>query len=174
MTVFIIRIAERKIDTLLDACFLDFTPLSSEFDNIQFEKEWSFLRPFTSSNTKLTKKKPDPLGSYVSASNGNGSAPRSPSPSGSFIPSQQRTTWSQSFTRSRASSLTPALSSFIADSHTNRPQDVTTFFDALYNLLVLTGINPALTTQIYSQILYWTASTLQTFTRLIRLIDLLY
>ncbi|KAH9947151.1 DIL domain-containing protein [Amylocystis lapponica] len=42
--VFIIRLAERKIDKLLDGALLDYCPLSTEFDSIQFESEWSFLR----------------------------------------------------------------------------------------------------------------------------------
>ncbi|GJJ09439.1 hypothetical protein Clacol_003661 [Clathrus columnatus] len=155
--VFIIRIAERKVDTLLDGCFLDHTPLSSEFDNIQFEKEWSFLRSFAASNTKLTKKR-DTLGSPILASNGNNPSPRSPSPSSStFHASSQSRTWTQSLTRTRASSLTPALSSFISDSHPSQPQDITTYLDAFYSLLVLAGINPAIISQIYSQILYWTS-----------------
>ncbi|GAW06078.1 Dilute domain-containing protein [Lentinula edodes] len=46
--VFIIRLAERKIDELLDTALLDYSSLGSEFESVQFESEqWSFLRPFT-------------------------------------------------------------------------------------------------------------------------------
>ncbi len=50
--VFIIRFAERRIDALLDAALLDYSPLSSEFESIQFESEWSFLRTFGAGKKK--------------------------------------------------------------------------------------------------------------------------
>ncbi|KAF8527881.1 hypothetical protein BU17DRAFT_73568 [Hysterangium stoloniferum] len=166
--VFIIRIAERKMDHLLDTALLDHAPLSSEFDHIQFEGEWSFLRPFVSGGTRLTKKKPNhiPTSSSLSAipSPQSSSRPSSPSPSLQNFPtttptqtSSQRFAWAQSLTRSRAGSLTPVLSSFHTEAAMPNPRDITSQLDALYTLLTLAGINPALITQIFSQVMFWTA-----------------
>src|ERR1700690_864232 len=47
-SVFIIRFAERHIDQVLDSALLDYSALSSEFESVQFESDWAFLRPFSS------------------------------------------------------------------------------------------------------------------------------
>ncbi|KAG6828707.1 hypothetical protein H0H92_007015 [Tricholoma furcatifolium] len=38
---------ERRIDQLFDAAFLDFSPQGTDFEDVQFESDWSFLRPFS-------------------------------------------------------------------------------------------------------------------------------
>nr|KIR88617.1 DIL and ankyrin domain-containing protein [Cryptococcus tetragattii IND107] len=43
--VFVIRIAERRIDTVLDAAILDYETLD-DFNDIRFEGEWSLFRSF--------------------------------------------------------------------------------------------------------------------------------
>ncbi|KAH7104310.1 hypothetical protein BKA62DRAFT_821886 [Auriculariales sp. MPI-PUGE-AT-0066] len=42
--VFIIRIAERRIDPLLDTCVLDYVPSDSDVHTVQFESDWKFFR----------------------------------------------------------------------------------------------------------------------------------
>lgn len=175
--VFIIRIAERKMDPLLDAALLDHSPLSSEFDSLHFEGEWSFLRSFASSGAKLTKRKHDstqPVAHVASSStsvNGVPTSPHStsrpPSPSPSLQNFQSGTSpnprfsWTQSLTRARASTLLPNSSSLLqADGQPTSgqsPREITTQLEALHTLLTLAGVNPALITQIYSQVMYWTA-----------------
>ncbi|KAF8587324.1 hypothetical protein K439DRAFT_1652322 [Ramaria rubella] len=174
--VFIIRTAERKMDPLLDTTLLEHAPLSSEFDSLHFEGEWSFLRPFASSGTKLTKKKPASASGSTppaqtlapSSASLNGSPrpistptsrPPSPSPSLQNVPvsPNPRFPWTQGLSRTRASSLAPSPASITRDTLGPNPHDVTTLLEALHTLLSLAGINPALITQIYSQVMYWTA-----------------
>lgn len=168
--VFIIRFAERKIDQLLDAALLDYSPLSTEFESIQFESEWSFLRSFGTG-----KKKPvTPTGPSRTPSSppGNGvSRPPSPVPS-STSPANQRgfASLRQTFARSRAPSNTASLQSLFADSTTaappgHSPKDITSFITALHTLLSVSGINPALIIQLWSQVMYWTAC--ETFNRVL-------
>ncbi|KAJ3549652.1 hypothetical protein NM688_g5158 [Phlebia brevispora] len=160
--VFIIRFAERRIDGLLDAALLDYSPLSSEFDSVQFESEWSILRTFQASS----KKKPTPL------QNSNSLAPGSPtiksntgtvSPSGTSRPSSpppsvtptKFASLRQTFSRARASST--VSSPQVQTPPPPSPNNVTTFMTALQTLLVLSDINPALITQLWSQVFYWAA-----------------
>jgi hypothetical protein len=80
LVVFIIRYAERRIDQLLDAAILSYTPMPSEFEAVQFESEWSFLRPF-SGKKKLP---PSPNGHRVVPATPPSPAPHRPiSPTGS-------------------------------------------------------------------------------------------
>lgn len=158
--VFIIRFAERRIDGMLDAALLEYSPLSSEFDSVQFESEWSILRTFQSS-----KKKPVPLpttpapgspvikGSTATPVAADSSRPPTP-------PNTAQTKFAslrQTFGRSRPPS--GALPSGTASdaSPTLSPQDVTSFMTALHTFLTMADINPALTVQLWSQVMYWAA-----------------
>ncbi|KAJ7487517.1 DIL domain-containing protein [Mycena galericulata] len=158
--VFIIRFAERRIDQMLDAALLDYVPLASEFGSVQFESEWAFLRPFTGK-----KKAPPPSMPPTSIRTGVAPAPPSPnrpaSPSGSISASTSRSFSSlkQSFSRARAPSVasTPLQSLFSDAPPPPSPADVTLFLTALHTLLTLSDVNPALTTQLWSQVMYWTS-----------------
>lgn len=164
LLVFIIRYAERKIDQLLDAALLEYSPLSNEFDSIQFESEWSFLRSF---------------GNKKKAANANGATVRSGTPSSPNLPSRppspsiaqvstsptnQRSFASlrQTLARGRAPSGTTPLQALFVDPVPSvppppSPKDITSFMTALHTLLTLSGINPALIIQLWSQVMYWTA-----------------
>ncbi|KAI0660350.1 DIL domain-containing protein [Cubamyces menziesii] len=159
--VFIIRYAERKIDGLLDAALLDYSPLSSEFEAIQFESEWSFLRSFGAGKKKAN-------GSASNANTVRGAPPmsptqtsRPPSPQPSTSPSNVRSfaSFRQTLSRARAPSSATPLQSLFTDPQqsTTSPKNVISFMTALHTLLVLAGINPALITQFWSQVMYWTA-----------------
>ncbi|KAJ7092642.1 DIL domain-containing protein [Mycena epipterygia] len=155
--VFIIRFAERRIDQLLDAALLDYSPLASEFDSVQFESEWSFLRPFAGK-----KKAPPPTSMPVNIRipPGPPSPSRPSSPSGSISASTSRSFSSlkQSFSRARAPSAATPLQSLFSDAPPPpSPADVTSFLTALHTLLTLSDVNPALTTQLWSQVMYWTS-----------------
>jgi len=159
--VFIIRIAERKMDPLLDSALLDHAPLASEFDNIHFEDEWSIFRPFASGGAKLKKKAAhakDDSAVPPSAGLRSSSRPTSPTPgSAAFAQNSPRFSWTQSLTRSRAGSITPSILLLSHESATPSPKAITAHLEALHTLFSLAGINPALTTQIFSQVLYWSA-----------------
>ncbi|OCH94762.1 hypothetical protein OBBRIDRAFT_845272 [Obba rivulosa] len=157
--IFMIRYAERKIDRLLDGALLDHSPLSSEFESIQFESDWSF--PWTFAGKKK-----------VAQTNGvsKGSTPVSPShPSRPPSPPLLQNSASpprfaslrQSFARTRASSATTPLQAIftdpIAPNASQSPQDITSFMTAIHTLMVMSGINPALIVQFWSQIMYWAA-----------------
>ncbi|EGO28334.1 hypothetical protein SERLADRAFT_445839 [Serpula lacrymans var. lacrymans S7.9] len=161
--VFIIRFAERKIDALLDVALLDHSPLSSELDSVQFESEWSFLRPFS------TKKK---AAKFSSGANGMSSRSRTPSsplvlPIRPSSPSVQPTLGAaiapkgfsslrQSLSLARPPSA-PLQSLFSDPPLSPSPYNVTAFLTALHTLLTLAGVNPALTIQLWSQVMYWTS-----------------
>ncbi|KAI0721376.1 DIL domain-containing protein [Cerioporus squamosus] len=162
--VFVIRFAERRIDQLLDAALLDYSPLSSEFDTIQFEGEWSFLRSFGAGKKKAN-------GTTPNATPARGSGAMSPTqtrpPSPPFQPSTSPSnsrgfaTFRQTLTRARGASAATPLQSLFADAQQpppTSPKDVISFMTALHTLLTLSGINPALIVQFWSQVMYWTAS----------------
>lgn len=157
--VFIIRFAERKIDEHLDSALLDYAHPASDLESIQFESEWSFLRSLAGK-----RKNAQPGGtSSVPATIRNGSAQPSPDPTRPPSPPavgspQQRTfsSFTQSFARNRGPT-TPLQALFQETSATPSPADVTSFLTALHTLLTLSGVNPALITQLWSQIMYWTA-----------------
>ncbi|KAI0652121.1 DIL domain-containing protein [Trametes meyenii] len=163
--VFIIRFAERRIDELLDAALLDYSPLSSEFESIQFESEWSFLRSFGAGKKKAN-------GASSSANTVRGAPPMSPTqlsrppsppyPQPSTSPPSARTFASirQTLSRARAPSSATPLQSLFNDPQQPpppSPKDAISFMTALHTLLVLSGINPAIVTQFWSQVMYWTA-----------------
>lgn len=162
VAVFIIRLAERRIDQLLDAALLDYTPLSKEFESVEFESEWSFLRTFGGG-----KKKSSVVNGAV-PKNGTpntpkgGSRPPSPNPPTSTSPTNARgfASLRQTFARTRASSNAPLQSIFADPAATSpppSPKDITSFITALHTLLTLSGINPAIIIQLWSQVMYWTA-----------------
>ncbi|KIM48286.1 hypothetical protein M413DRAFT_62585 [Hebeloma cylindrosporum] len=157
--VFIIRFAERRIDQLLDVTILSYVPLASEFEAVQFESEWSFLRPFTG------KRKAPPV-----SPNGKNVVPTPPtSPHRSLSPTRNQPTVSssgsrgfsslrQTITRARGQSSAPSISSAFQESPPSpSPFDLTSFLTSLHTLLVLSDINPAITTQLWSQVIYWTS-----------------
>ncbi|EIM92597.1 uncharacterized protein STEHIDRAFT_151915 [Stereum hirsutum FP-91666 SS1] len=156
--VFMIRYIERRIDTLIDSAILDHSPLPEEFDGIQFEGEWSFLRSFGAGKKKTNATS----ASTLPPRNGN---PPVPSSAANRLPSPPTTPGAgtkgfsslrQTFTRSRAVSTTaPMQGMFPEQPSTPQPSEITGFFDALQTMLTLSGINPALITQMWSQILYW-------------------
>ncbi|KAF8846301.1 hypothetical protein BDN67DRAFT_891056 [Paxillus ammoniavirescens] len=159
--VFIIRFAERRIDQLLDAALLENAPLSSELDEVQFESEWSFLRPFSAkkkSSTAVTPTSSTPL------RNGMPSSPpflpaRPPSPSinlNSPSPLTPKALSSLRQTLSRA--RTPVHAVFAETSPSKGLRELISFLTALHTLLILSDVNPVLIIQFWSQVMYWTSS----------------
>ncbi|CAA7258656.1 unnamed protein product [Cyclocybe aegerita] len=157
--VFIIRFAERRIDQLLDTAILSYTPVPSQLDAVQFESDWSFLRPFTSK-----KKGPPPpsLGRpAVPPSPKSPQRPLSPSESQTTIPSSTSRGFSslrQTINRARSQSSAPPLSSIFQDQPPQPiPADLISFLASLHTLLILSDVNPAIITQLWSQVMYWTS-----------------
>ncbi|KAF9455116.1 hypothetical protein P691DRAFT_792202 [Macrolepiota fuliginosa MF-IS2] len=168
--VFIIRFAERRIDQILDSTFLDYAP-SSDFDSVQFESEWNFLRTFTSrkkatnTNTNANATARPPASSTAPPSPGR---PLSPSSSQPTVSSRKFSSLRQSF--SKKSQPSTPLKGLFSDMTSATPQapspvDLTAFFSALHSFLVMSDVNPALITQFWSQVFYWTAC--EVFNRII-------
>jgi len=156
LAVFIIRFAERRIDQLLDVTILSYVPMTSEFETVQFESEWSFLRPFSGKRKALPV---SPSGKNV--------VPTPPtSPHRPLSPSRNQPTVSSSASRgfsslrqsiTRARGHPSASSIFQEPPPSPSPFDLTSFLTSLHTLLVLSDINPAITTQLWSQVIYWTS-----------------
>ncbi|KAH9968881.1 DIL domain-containing protein [Russula dissimulans] len=160
--VFVIRYVERRTDRLLDPAILEYSS-PSELDGIQFESEWSFFRSLT------PKKKGTPNQTAAQTpKNGNiGSLsiptrPTTPDPSSP--PSSRRgfASLKQSLSRTRGDSSNVPLQSMFNDAQPPKPNpnSITSMFDALQTFLVLSGTNPALITQMWSQVFYWMACEL--------------
>lgn len=161
-TVFIIRFAERRIDEMLDGCLLEYSPLSSDFESVQFESEWSFLRSFGASKKK-TNGTPVPSPSKSSTA-AEGSLSRSPSPPPAALLSPKPGSFAslrQTFSRARNPGSTTPIQNLFTDtqaaSPAPSPKDIVAFMSSLQTLLTIAEINPAITVQFWSQVMYWTA-----------------
>ncbi|TFK30350.1 hypothetical protein FA15DRAFT_662297 [Coprinopsis marcescibilis] len=158
--VFIIRFTERRIDQLLDTTILDYAPLGSESETVQFESEWAFLRPFTK------KKAPPPIG-VGSPRNQKSAVSSSPTTSTrSLASSRSFTTLSptipkfsslkRTIARAQAGSKGVPLASLFPEVPTGQsPYELTSFLTALHTLLAFADINPIFTAQLWSQVFYW-------------------
>ncbi|KAI9512817.1 DIL domain-containing protein [Russula earlei] len=159
--VFVIRYVERTTDQLLNPAILEYS-LPSEFDRIQFESEWSFFRSLTPKK-KLAPNRtiPPPAKNGIISSPSLPNRPSSPLPLSP--PSSHRgfASLKQSFSKSRGGSSNAPLHSMFNDMlprpSSPSPTSITSLFDALQTFLVLSGTNPALITQIWSQVFYWMA-----------------
>jgi len=154
--VFIIRFAERRIDELLDNTILTYAPLGSESETIQFESEWSFLRPFSG---KRKGAQPSPGSrNNVPSSPPTPHHPTSPSKSQAPVPSStSRGLSSLKQTLSRTRGQSASLSSLFQDSPQPSPFVLISFMTSLHTLLVMSNVNPAIITQLWSQVMYWTS-----------------
>ncbi|TFK77177.1 hypothetical protein BDN72DRAFT_830341 [Pluteus cervinus] len=152
--VFIIRYIERKVDQILDDTMLEYAPLGSDNGNVQFESEWSIFRPFGS-----IRKQPQ----TPAATLRNGPPASPPSPNRPLSPSQGISTsprafasLRQTFKRSQAST-TPVMNIFPLANLPLSPANLTAFLTSLNMFFTLSDINPAMTTQLWSQVMYWTS-----------------
>ncbi|KAI0307888.1 DIL domain-containing protein [Multifurca ochricompacta] len=147
--VFVIRYVERRTDQLLDAAILDHSPFPSEFDGIQFESEWSFLR-------SLTPKRKPASSSTVAQPPVIVACSVLPPPSHRNFASLR-----QSFSKTRGGSSGVPLQLMYQEMQSQpsnpNPGNITSVFDALHTFLMLSGTNPALITQMWSQVFYWVA-----------------
>lgn len=155
LLVFIIRFAERRIDQLLDDTILTYAPLGSESETIQFESEWSFLRPF-SGKRKGGHSSPGSRSNTSSPSTPH--FPISPSKSQATVPSSaSKGLSSLRQTLSRARGQSAPLSSLFQDSPHPSPLVLISFMTSLHTLLVMSNVNPVIITQLWSQVMYWTS-----------------
>lgn len=157
--VFIIRIAERRIDPLLDTAILEYVPPDSAAPLVQFEGDWSFFRTLRGKKATVLPPQPSSPGfkSGMPASPLNASRPSSPAPGG-IAPSTSAGGAARFATLKGALTKEPATTG-------PHPRDIVTTLEALHTLLLLAGTNPAIIVQAYAQIFYWSACEL--FNRLL-------
>lgn len=170
--VLIIRVAERKIDKLIDTALLDYSPNAAELDSVQFESEWTsiFRSPFSKkkpaaqsngTSTVTSSSTSASIRSTHTESPGS-SRPTSPTPQqGAFAPSTPKgfSSLKSSFNKARAhsASVSSLQSFFLEPPQSQSPQELIAFLSAFHTLLTDSGINPAVITQLWSQVMYWTS-----------------
>ncbi|KAG1864289.1 DIL domain-containing protein [Suillus subalutaceus] len=154
------QVINSVFDQLLDAAILDSSPVASEFESVQFESEWSFLRPF-SAKKKSTTNTPNhgtPKSSTPSSPPFLPSRPPSPSPlllGPAPVPAKGLSSLRQ--TLSRAKTPSTAFNTHSDVPKTTGLRDLTSFLTALHTLLTLSDVNPVLMIQFWSQVMYWTS-----------------
>lgn len=169
ISVLIIRVAERRIDKLIDSALLDYSPSSSELDSVQFESEWSLFRsPFSTKKKAVTSLTPSASATLRSSPRPSSpnfastSRPTSPVPQTSPLNTPKAfSSIRQSFNRARAGSSISSIQNIFTEgsASTHSPEQLVGFLSALHTLLIDAGINPAIVTQLWSQTIYWTACT---------------
>ncbi|KAI5123625.1 hypothetical protein M0805_003439 [Coniferiporia weirii] len=165
--VLIIRVAERRIDKLIDSALLDYSPVEAELDQVQFESEWSLFRsPFTSKKRVVSQTiTPSSTSSFKTTRPGSpilvASRPTSPIPQQGASALQTPKNFSsirQTFSRARGASSASLHNFFVDGPSIHSNQELTIFLTALHTLLTDSMINPAIITQLWSQVMYWTSS----------------
>lgn len=145
-TVFIIRFAEKRIDPLVEQCILDYVPPGLSQTNIRFEAEWSIFRPFGSMRKSQS---PATVATLRHSP---------PSPSRPLSPQSPKSTSSLKQPHSRAYASAAPLHAILQESNSHPTlTSLTSFLSALHTFLTISDINPAMTTQLWSQVTYWTA-----------------
>jgi hypothetical protein len=178
LEVFVIRVAERRIDGVLDAALLDHETLE-DFDDVRFEGEWSLFRTFASKKKRETIL---PKASSVFQSGGSPSMGSliEASPSGRFASLREGASpFSKNLGRPQSmqnlhSSPNPnsGLRSDSIDSLASyangtamgeesiTPKTITDILSGVLLVLHLYEVNPALVVQAFSQTFFWVASEL--------------
>lgn len=149
MAVFVIRIAERRIDSILDSALLDYETLE-DFDDVRFEGEWSLFKSFG------TKKKRDmPRASQIFNSS-------PPDPEMSLLGSIKDNMGSPFKNISTKGSIADLKAVTRLDSLADRarPSDITDILSGVLLVLQLYEVNPAVVIQAFSQIMFWVSCEL--------------
>ncbi len=159
--MFVIRYVEKRIDRLLNPAILDHSPVPSEFEGIQFESEWSFFRTLTpKKRTAPTHATAQSVKNGIIGSQSLSGRPSSPIPSSPPPSHRGFASLRHNLSRGHGGSSSVSLESVFNDSQppdSLSPISITSVFDALQTFLILSGTNPALITQIWSQVFYWFA-----------------
>lgn len=169
--VFIIRIAERKIDEILEPAMLDFEALE-DFDGVRFADEWNIFRSF---GRKNKDKRETPLAAAVF------SPPNTPSRRGDVAESPLRT---HQQSMSRPTSIQDLRATVVAARAEAKeviangigkaqavlgdkpsPRKVADILTSVLLVLQLYEVNPAFNVQVFSQTFFWISSEL--FNRII-------
>ncbi|WWC72229.1 uncharacterized protein I206_106191 [Kwoniella pini CBS 10737] len=162
--VFVIRVAERRIDMYLDAAILDYETLE-DFNDIRFEGEWSLFRSFAPKKKRETPRAASIFAPSPAQSSGQDS-PHSPSVYGTPHRTPNR---HQSMSDLRLGTGTPrsishdsSISGHSGFSHMTptveleiNPSRITDILSGVLLILQLYEVNPAIVVQAFSQIFFW-------------------
>ncbi|WWC95155.1 hypothetical protein V866_002009 [Kwoniella sp. B9012] len=162
--VFIIRVAERRIDIYLDAAILDYETLE-DFNDIRFEGEWSIFRSFA---PKKKRETPRAASIFAPSPSQVNSIHDSPASSSVFSTPQRTPNRHQSMSDLRLGAGTPRsishesnISGASGHSHTPtvevemNPSRITDILSGVHLILQLYEVNPAIVVQAFSQIFFW-------------------
>ncbi|KAK4688691.1 hypothetical protein P7C73_g1422, partial [Tremellales sp. Uapishka_1] len=146
--VFVIRVAERRIDQILDVAILEYEILE-DFDDVRFEGEWSIFRSFAGKKKKERETiLPRPQSSVFNP----GGLDDSP-------PSVPRLNKHQSMMdlKSSPSSLSESAESLHSDAGASLvgPKSITDILSGVLLVLQIYQVNPAIIVQAFSQIFFW-------------------
>ena len=178
LAVFVIRIAEKRIDVILDASMLDYETLE-DFNDVRFEGEWSLFRSFGGKKQRPTILPKAPSVFMNDSSTGSASMESTASPGRFGSLRDSISAVSPLKTPSRQSVRDPAtlgppmstsmdsLATVAANGLAEeiRPSNITDILSAVLLILQLYEVNPAMAVQAFSQIFFWIASEL--FNRLL-------
>ena len=171
-----IRIGERRIDTVLDAAMLDYENLE-DFDDVRFEGEWSLFRSFAGKKKRETiLPKASSVFANANSPVGGVSADPTVSPS-TFLdskretgstnspfqtPRRQSTQDNRLASTPRSTSIESIASAAMANGAADElgPTKITDILSGVLLILQLYEVNPAITIQAFSQIFFWIACEL--------------
>ena len=169
IAVFIIRVAERRIDAVLDVALLEYETLE-DFGDIRFEGDWNFFKSIAGRGKKATPVKS--VDAFATPSVSEFGGPASPSLFGSLRDNVANGSPFKTYlSHSTTSDFSDAASirSVSADSSATipappptdiKPQRVTEVLSAVLMILNLYELNPVIIIQAFSQILFWISSEL--------------
>ncbi|KAL1410856.1 putative ankyrin-repeat protein [Vanrija albida] len=171
--VFIIRIAERKIDDIMDQAMLDFESLE-DFDDVRFADEWNLFRSPFGAKKKEAK---STLGSTVfnvpDSSDGRVDldwAHRRSHSKGQRSLTRQSISDLKAVANNAKADAKEAIANGIASAQAvfgdkPNPRRISDILNCVIVILQLYEVNPAFVVQVFSQVFYWISSEL--FNRII-------
>nr|ODN81341.1 DIL and ankyrin domain-containing protein [Cryptococcus depauperatus CBS 7841] len=160
--VFIIRIAERRIDAVLDLAILDYETLE-DFNDVRFEGEWSLFRSFVPKKKREMPK----VNSIFHGSPSGGTKDLSSSPinSGLRTPNRPQSMSDLNLVASgrpitHESITNSMMSTSMIEAEICGPAKITEILTGVLVVLRLYDVNPGLIVQAFSQIYFWIACEL--------------
>ncbi|WVF67327.1 hypothetical protein IAT40_002078 [Kwoniella sp. CBS 6097] len=162
--VFVIRVAERRIDTVLDAAVLDYETLD-DFNDVRYEGEWSLFRSFAPKKKRETPRaasifnpSPGPASAFTDTSASpspvGGSPFRTPARHQSMSDLRLGAT-PRSISHESNISATSAQSTTPAVELEMSPARITDILSGVLLILQLYEVNPAIVVQAFSQTFFW-------------------
>lgn len=171
--MFIIRIAERKIDDIMDQGMLDFESLE-DFDDVRFADEWNLFRsPFGAKKKEVKSTLGSTVFNVPDSSDGRVDldwAHRRSHSKGQRSLTRQSISDLKAVANSAKADAKEAIANGIASAQAvfgdrPNPRRISDVLNCVIVILQLYEVNPAFIVQVFSQVFYWISSEL--FNRII-------